>query len=82
MARDPSHIFDCHLPACILRAGGEGIGAALRLAVNLGMQGDALASQYGREAAGKRRQLPAHDVVGVLLAANAGERERGHHKAP
>ncbi len=43
MVGDPSHILDSHLPACILWAGGEGIGAALRLAVYLGVQGDALA---------------------------------------
>ncbi|MOA44901.1 hypothetical protein D3C78_1672430 [compost metagenome] len=77
-----AHILDGDLPERILRAGGEGVGAALGLAAYLGVQGQALAGQHRGQGAIDGGELPAHHIMGVGTAANAAQGERGHHKAP
>ncbi|MNT49397.1 hypothetical protein D3C72_1862480 [compost metagenome] len=84
MVRDQAHVLDGHLPARILRAGGEGVGAAQGLATNLGMQGHALTGQHGGQRALGGDKLPAGHVVGLRTTADAaqGKRGGGHRKAP
>ncbi|MNY06137.1 hypothetical protein D3C86_1388820 [compost metagenome] len=84
MAGDQAHVLDGDLPAGILRAGGEGVGAALGLAVYLCVQGHALTGQHGGQRALGGDKLPACHVVGVGATANAaqGKRGGGHRKAP
>ncbi|MOA15649.1 hypothetical protein D3C78_1358170 [compost metagenome] len=82
--RDQAHVLDGDLPARILRAGGEGVGAAQGLATNLGMQGHALTGQHGGQRALGGDKLPAGHVVGLRTTADAaqGKRGGGHRKAP
>jgi len=84
MVGDQPHILDGDLPERILRAGGEGVGAAVGLAVNHRVQGDALAGQHGGQVASQGFKLPARHVVGLCPAGYTAQAQRGggHRKAP